>query len=118
MIGIPGFGAFTGWLGGLLSGLGNVFINFLSWLWSQAVGVINWLIGLIPHLPLWPGPSTYPAISYLLSELTYQLNTWNYYIAINLWIVLWATAITFEALGAAFKALRWAISHLPFVGGD
>lgn len=105
-------------VGGLLSGLGNLFMQLLNWLWQQAVSLITWLMSLIPHLPIWPGPNTNTAISYVLQQCTYQLNTWNYYICVNLWIVLWMTSIVAESAASVFKALRWALSHLPWVGGD
>lgn len=106
------------WLGALLSGLGNVIMQAADWLWNEAVALINWLLSLLPALPIWPGPSVGTSIGVVLGDLTYQLNTWNYYICINLMIVLWMTSITAEALGAIFRGLRWAFSHIPWVGGD
>ena len=115
---IPTFDV-TSLLSSLFSGLGNLVISMLNWLWQEAISVINWLISLIPSLPIWPsGIDLGTSWTYILSTLAQELQAWNYYICINLWLYLFGLAMIFEAASATFKALRWLISHLPFVGGE
>ncbi len=115
----------TGILSSWLGGLGNLFVSFFSYLLSEVNSLLDWIVSLIPPLPIWPGPSISAAVTYVLSGngtsftgLTPYLYAWNYYIALSLGIVVFFSALTAEAGLAVWKFIRWLITHLPFgLGG-
>lgn len=108
----------TGVLTSLLGGIGNLFVSFYQYILNEVNQFLNWLVSLIPALPIWPGPSISGAISYVMNILAPMLYAWNYYIALNLMIVLFFTALTTEAGLATWKFIRWLFTHLPFgLGG-
>lgn len=108
----------TGVLTSLLGGIGNLFVSFYQYILNEVNQFLNWLVSLIPALPIWPGPSIASAISYVMNILAPMLYAWNYYIALNLMIVLFFTALTTEAGLATWKFIRWLFTHLPFgLGG-
>jgi hypothetical protein len=108
----------TGVLTSLLGGIGNIFISLYQYLLSEVNQFLNWLVSLIPPLPIWPGPSISASISFVMNILAPMLYAWNYYIALNLMIVLFFTALTAEAGLATWKFIRWLFTHLPFgLGG-
>jgi hypothetical protein len=117
VIGLLGidFGSF---LGGLLSGLWDLVRNVFGYIIGQVVALVTWILALLPHLPIWPGPSISTAVSQFMSFAAEPMVTWNYYVALNLYLVLAFTALTAEAASAAFKAIRWLIAKLPWVGGE
>jgi hypothetical protein len=109
-----------GFLSSLLSGLANVFIGFVSYLLNEVNNLINWLVSLIPPLPSWPSgaPSIASAVSFVLNLLAPYMYAWNYYVALNLAIVLFVTMLGAEATLAAWHFVRWLLTHLPFgLGG-
>jgi hypothetical protein len=108
----------TGVLTSLLSGIGNLFVSFFSYLLNEVNQLLNWLVSLIPPLPVWPGPSIELASATVLNFLAPMMYAWNYYIALNLMLVLFFTALGTEAALAAWKFIRWLFTHLPFgLGG-
>lgn len=109
----------TGVLTSLLGGIGNLFISFFAYLLGEVNSLIDWLISLLPQLPIWQSayPSVNAAISYVLSTLAPMFAAWNYYVCLNLWIVLLFTAITTEGALAVWKVIRWILTHIPLVGG-
>lgn len=108
----------TGVLTSLLGGIGNIFISLYQYLLNEVNQFLDWLVSLIPALPIWPGPSIAGAIAFVMNILAPMLYAWNYYIALNLMIVLFFTALTAEAGLATWKFIRWLFTHLPFgLGG-
>jgi len=108
----------TGVLTSLLGGIGNLFVSFFSYLLNEVNQFIDWLVSLIPPLPVWPGPSIEAASAFVLNFLAPYLYAWNYYVALNLMLVLLFTALTAEAGLATWKFIRWLFTHLPFgLGG-
>ena len=117
----------TGILTSLLGGIGNLFISFFAYLLNEVNSFLDWLVSLIPPLPIYNAawPHIADAISFLLSGngttwggFTPMLSAWNYYIALNLIIVMFFTAMTAEAGLATWKFIRWLFTHLPFgLGG-
>lgn len=108
----------TGVLTSLLGGIGNLFVSFFSYLLNEVNQLLNWLVSLIPPLPSWPGPSIEFASAYVLNYIAPELYAWNYYIALNLALVIFFTALGAESGLAAFKFIRWLLTHLPFgLGG-
>lgn len=110
----------TGVLTSLLGGIGNLFVGFFSYLLSEVNQFLNWLVSLIPPLPVynaaWPSIST--AIGTILAYFSPMINAWNYYVALNLTIVMFFTALAAESVLAAWKFIRWLFTHLPFgLGG-
>jgi len=110
----------TGVLTSLLGGIGNLFTSFFSYLLNEVNQFLNWLVSLIPPLPLynaaWPSIAT--AISTITTYFAPLINAWNYYVALNLAIVMLFTALTAEAGLATWKFIRWLFTHLPFgLGG-
>lgn len=110
----------TGVLTSLLGGIGNLFVSFLAYLLNEVNQFLDWLVSLIPPLPVynaaWPSIST--AISTLLNYFTPMIYAWNYYIAFNLIVVMFFTAMGGEAGLATWKFIRWLFTHLPFgLGG-
>lgn len=117
----------TGVLTSLLGGIGNLFVSFFSYLLNEVNSLLNWLVSLIPPLPVYN--AAWPSIS---SAITFVMNgngttwlgaapilyAWNYYIALNLIFVMLFTALGAESVLAAFKFVRWLLTHLPFgLGG-
>lgn len=110
----------TGVLTSLLGGIGNLFVSFFSYLLSEVNQFLDWLVSLIPPLPVWSAawPSIGSASAYILNALAPYLYAWNYYIALNLMLVAFFTALTAEAGLAVWKFIRWMFTHLPFgLGG-
>jgi len=117
----------TGVLVSLLGGIGNLFIGFFSYLIGEVNQLLDWLVSLIPPLPIYNAawPSISSAITYVLSGngttflgLTPLINAWNYYVALSLAIVMFFTALGAESALAAWKFIRWLLTHLPFgLGG-
>lgn len=117
----------TGVLVSLLGGLGNLAVSFFSYLLSEVNQLLNWLVSLIPPLPIYSAawPSISSAISFVLDGngssfigLAPLLYAWNYYVAMNLIIVMFFTAMGGEAGLATWKFIRWLLTHLPFgLGG-
>lgn len=110
----------TGVLTSLLGGIGNLFVSFFSYLLNEVNQLLNWLVSLIPPLPIynvaWPSIST--AISTVLNYFAPLLYAWNYYVALNLAFVMLFTALGAESTLAAWKFVRWLFTHLPFgLGG-
>ena len=117
----------TGVLTSLLGGIGNLFVSFFGYLLSEVNNLLNWLVSLIPPLPIynagWPSISTaitnvLGANNQFVGSVAQILYAWNYYIALNLIIVMLFTAIGAESVLAAWKFVRWLLTHLPFgLGG-
>ena len=115
----------TGVLSSLLGGIGNLFVSFFAYLLSEINNLLNWIVSLIPPLPIWPGPSISAAVTYVLSGdgttwlgLAPLIYVWNYYVALSLAIVLLFSALTAESGLAIWKFIRWLLTHLPFgLGG-
>lgn len=108
----------TGVLTSLLGGIGNLFTSFFAYLLSEVNQLINWIVSLIPPLPVWPGPSIGTASATVLNTLAPYLYAWNYYIALNLLMVLFFSALGTESVLASFKFIRWLLTHLPLgLGG-
>ena len=117
----------TGVLVSLLGGIGNLFISFFSYLIGEVNQLLDWLVSLISPLPIYSAawPSISSAITYVLSGngttflgLTPLINAWNYYVALSLAIVMFFTALGAESALAAWKFIRWLLTHLPFgLGG-
>jgi len=117
----------TGVLTSLLGGIGNLFVSFFSYLLNEVNQLLNWLVSLIPPLPiysnLWPSIGTaitnvLGANSALVGSVAQIMYAWNYYIALNLAIVMLFTALGAESVLAAWKFVRWLLTHLPFgLGG-
>jgi hypothetical protein len=117
----------TGVLVSLLGGIGNLFVQFFSYLLSEVNSFINWLVSLIPPLPVYNNawPSISSAISFVLTGngtsffgLAPIVYAWNYYVALSLAIVMFFTALGAESALAAWKFIRWLLTHLPFgLGG-
>jgi hypothetical protein len=110
----------TGVLTSLLGGIGNLFVSFFSYLLNEVNQLLNWLVSLIPPLPVyntaWPSIST--AIGVVLGYFAPLLYAWNYYVALNLAFVMLFTALGAESVLAAWKFIRWLLTHLPFgLGG-
>ena len=59
----------TGVLVSLLGGIGNLFISFFSYLVGEVNQLLDWLVSLIPPLPIYNAawPSISSAITYVLS---------------------------------------------------
>lgn len=111
-------------LSSILSGLGNIFVGFLQYLLSEVLKLVNWIVSLIPALPSWPSgaPSPGTALAWVLdpahTPLVPMMYAWNYYVMLNLAIVLLFVALSAESLAAAWKFIRWLLTHLPFgLGG-
>ena len=106
----------TGVLTSLLGGIGNLFISFFSYLINEANSFLDWLVSLIPPLPIYNAawPSISGAISFLLGYFAPMLYAWNYYVALNLALVMFFTAIGAESVLGAWKFVRWLLTHLPF----
>lgn len=108
----------TGVLTSLLGGIGNLFVSFFSFLLNEVNDLLNWLVSLIPPLPVWPGPSIDAASQYVLNSLAPYIYAWNYYVALSLGLVVFFSALGAESVLAAWKFIRWLITHLPFgLGG-
>jgi len=117
----------TGVLTSLLGGIGNLFVSLFSYLLNEVNQLLNWLVSLIPPLPiysnLWPSIGTaitnvLGANSALVGSVAQIMYAWNYYIALNLAIVMLFTALGAESVLAAWKFVRWLLTHLPFgLGG-
>jgi hypothetical protein len=54
----------------------------------------------------------------VLSDVQGPLAAINYYSPINLMFVLILIVMAEEGLLASWHAIRWILTHLPFVGGD
>lgn len=104
-------------LNGLLGGIGGAFVSLFNALVQAVVNLITWLIAQIPHLPLWPGPSASVALSLVLSYLANALTAWNFYVCLNLAIVLGFTYLGLRGVAAAWHVIRWLLTKLPFIGG-
>lgn len=114
----------TGVLTSLLGGIGNLFVSFLQYLLAEVVKLVNWLVSLLPPLPSWPSgaPSISTALAWVLdpthTPLIPMMYAWNYYIMLNLAVVLLFIALGAEAASAAWHFIRWLLTHLPFgLGG-
>jgi hypothetical protein len=108
----------TGVLTSLLGGIGNLFVSFFSYLLNEVNQFLDWLVSLIPPLPTWPGPDIGTAVAFVLNYLAPYMYAWNYYIALNLMLVLLFTALGTESALATWKFIRWLFTHLPFgLGG-
>lgn len=114
----------TSVLTSLLGGLGNLAVGFLQYLLSEVLTLVNWIISLLPPLPSWPSgaPSPGTALAWVLdpshTPLVPMMYAWNYYIMLNLAIVLLFVALGAEAASAAWHFIRWLLTHLPFgLGG-
>lgn len=110
----------TGVLTSLLGGIGNLFVSFFSYLLNEVNSFLDWLVSLIPPLPIYNAawPSISSAISYVLNYFAPIIYAWNYYVALNLAIVMFFTALGAESGLAAWKFIRWLFTHLPFgLGG-
>ena len=114
----------TGVLTSLLGGIGNLFVSFFSYLLNEVNAFINWLVSLLPQLPAWPGPNLATIVSDILGfnlggtlSVGYQLETWNYYICVNLDIVLFFLVLTAEGALVVWKFIRWILTHIPLIGG-
>ena len=113
----------TGVLTSLLGGIGNLFVSFFQYLLNEANSFLDWLVSLIPPLPIYNAawPSISSAITFLLNGngstwagFAPILYAWNYYVAMNLAIVMFFTAIGAESVLGAWKFIRWLLTHLPF----
>lgn len=82
------------------------------------MGLITWVLSIIPGLPIWPGPDAGNALTFVLNELAQGILAWNHYVALNLLVVL-ATYVILpaEITSAVWKGVRWLLTHLPWVGG-
>lgn len=110
----------TGVLTSLLGGIGNLFVSFFMYLLNEINQFLDWLVSLIPPLPIWSAawPSISSAIAYILNSLAPYMFAWNYYIALNLMLVCLFTALAAESGLAVWKFIRWLFTHLPFgLGG-
>lgn len=109
---------FGGWLNDIANWILQPIQEAWSWFVSQAWAFINWLWNLIPAPTAWPGPNVASALSIVLSDVQGPLAAINYYSPINLMFVLILIVLAEEGLLATWHAIRWILTHLPFVGGD
>ena len=109
------------WLDSIVAALGNMLLNVLQYLLNEVWQLIQWILSLLPALPVFPLAlsAVSAAFAYLFNNLHFVqiLNSWNYYVALNVGLAFAGTALIAEGAASAFHVLRWLLSKLPFIGG-
>lgn len=89
----------------------------VDWIIHAFMTFIGWILSQAPHLPSWPGAALASAVTTVVAALSPGMTAMDYYVPVQLWLVLCGVILTAELSYTVWSGVRWVINHVPFIGG-